>query len=89
MASRVAGSFLKAAGLEELTVRTLPEYEAKALEIARSPALLERLKRQVADAKGHSKLFDATAGVRAFERALKAMVERQRAGLRPDTLIVD
>ena len=43
-ASRVAGSLLKAANLDELITTTLSDYENKALALAKNPEALDRIK---------------------------------------------
>jgi predicted O-linked N-acetylglucosamine transferase (SPINDLY family) len=89
MASRIASTFVRAAGLDELVVDTTEKYEQKALQLAGDPRLLKQLKQALARAKEDRPLFDTAARVRGLERAFTAMVERHRAGLPPDTLIID
>jgi predicted O-linked N-acetylglucosamine transferase (SPINDLY family) len=89
MASRLASTFVRAAGLEQLVADTTEEYEQMAMKLADDPDALRGLKHRLAQVKADSPLFDTAARVRAFERALVAVIERQRAGLAPETLIID
>jgi protein O-GlcNAc transferase len=89
MASRLAATFVKAIGLEELIVDSNDAYEAKALELARDPVRLQALKGKLATNRERSPAFDTQARVRALERAFVAMVERQRTGLAPAAITID
>ncbi len=89
MASRLASVFARSAGLEELVAETTEEYERKALELAGHPESIERLKNSLSRQRASCALFDTPGRVRALERAFMAMIERHRAGLPPDTLIID
>lgn len=89
MASRIASTFVRSVGLTELIVDTTDDYESRALQLARDPAALQRLKATLAQSKACAPVFDTPARVRALERAFTAMVERHRAGLPPDTLIIE
>lgn len=89
MASRLAATFVRCAGLPELVARTSEEYEATALRLATSPGELARLRERLVAARSSAPVFDTPTRVRAFGRALIAMVERQRRGLPPDMLLID
>lgn len=86
MASRLASTFVRSAGLPELITESSEAYEATALQLAREPQRLAACKRRLLEARRSAPLFDTQARVRAFERAVLAMVGRRRAGLPPDTL---
>jgi hypothetical protein len=51
--------------------------------------LLHGLRAKLAGARGAAPFFAPTERVRALERAFAAMIERQRAGLPPETLCLD
>jgi len=70
-ASRVAGSLLKTAGLDELVTSSLEEYETKALHLASNPQLLEPMRKKLIAEKMSSALFD-TAG---FTKSLEAIYQ--------------
>jgi predicted O-linked N-acetylglucosamine transferase (SPINDLY family) len=89
MASRLASTFVVSAGLPELVTVTSSAYEAVALRMAQEPERLADCKRRLVEARRSAPLFDTVARVRAFERAVEAMVARQRAGLPPDTLQIE
>lgn len=89
MASRLALPFLRELGLDELVVASAQEYEERATRLATSRAELEGLKRKVRHAGARAVTFDAAEKVRGVERALAAIVERQRAGLAPQTMALD
>jgi protein O-GlcNAc transferase len=89
MASRLAGTFVRCAGLAELAVDSLEDYELRALELARDAARRARLREKLRQARSSAPLFATAERVRAIERAFTAMVERSRAGLPPDTLTID
>jgi predicted O-linked N-acetylglucosamine transferase (SPINDLY family) len=88
MASRIASTFVRSVGLDDLVAETAGQYERKALQLASDPAALQRLKTALAR-RASTPLFDTPARVRALERAFSAMIERHRAGLPPDTLIIE
>jgi predicted O-linked N-acetylglucosamine transferase (SPINDLY family) len=79
-ASRVAASALKAVGLPELITRTLEEYEAKALELARDPGKLRELRGRLAQQRVGSPLFDTAGYCRNLEAAYRDMHERALRG---------
>ncbi|MFO1395978.1 MAG: tetratricopeptide repeat protein [Burkholderiales bacterium] len=82
-AGRVAGSLVRAAGLPELVVDTMAEYEAVALALAREPARLATLRGRLHDQRMTCALFDSERYTRHLESAYAKMVERSRAGLPP------
>jgi protein O-GlcNAc transferase len=88
MASRLASTFVRSAGLPELVTDSSQAYESTALQLAREPERLAAYKRRLVEARRAAPLFDTASRVRAFERAVLAMVARRRAGLAPDTLHV-
>lgn len=66
-ASRVAGSLLKAAGLDEIITYTLAEYEKMALYLAANPQVLETMKQKLLSEKMTSDLFDTARFARFLE----------------------
>ena len=81
--SRVAASVLAAAGLPELVTRTLDDYEALALRLARAPAELARLKSHLERTRLSSPLFDTDRFRRNIESAFVTMYERSQKGEPP------
>jgi predicted O-linked N-acetylglucosamine transferase (SPINDLY family) len=82
-ASRVAASALTAVGLPELIAGSLPEYEQKALELAREPAHLQELRSKLDRQRTGSPLFDTARYCRDLEAAYRAVHERALRGEAP------
>jgi predicted O-linked N-acetylglucosamine transferase (SPINDLY family) len=70
MASRVAGSQLRAIGLDDLVTTGLDAYEARAMTLARDREALEDAKQRLARNRSTHPLFDMQRFTRDFERAL-------------------
>ena len=88
MAARVATSVLDAAGLPELATRSLADYEALALTLAREPDRLAALRMKLAGAREQSLLFDLKRYCRQLEAAFATMVQRHREGAAPASFAV-
>ena len=80
---RVAASLLSSLGLSELIARDAQQYESIALDLARAPQRLAQIRQQLVAARTRSALFDTRGFVRDFEDVLQAMMQRERAGLKP------
>jgi predicted O-linked N-acetylglucosamine transferase (SPINDLY family) len=76
-ASRVAASLLSAGGLPELITTSLEEYEARALELARDPAALARLREKLERNRLASPLFDNERACRNIEAAYLRLWEKK------------
>jgi predicted O-linked N-acetylglucosamine transferase (SPINDLY family) len=87
-ASRVAGSLLHAVGMPELITRSLQDYEALALKLARDPALLASLRRKLAHNRERYPLFNTGRFTRHIEAAYTAMWERHQRGEPPESFAV-
>ena len=70
MASRVAGSQLHAVGLPELVTGSLAEYEALALTLATTPAVLGGYRERLRANRATHPLFDIARFVRGLEDSL-------------------
>jgi protein O-GlcNAc transferase len=70
--ARVAASILIAAGLPELISDDLQAYEALALELARNPVGLDKIRAKIVATKNHMTLFDTTRFTRNLEAAYAA-----------------
>jgi predicted O-linked N-acetylglucosamine transferase (SPINDLY family) len=87
-AGRVAASLLSAAGLPEL-ITTVPDaYELVAIELATQPEKLGEIRRKLAANRLTTPLFDTRLFTRHIEAAYSAMIERHRAGLAPDHIVI-
>ena len=87
-ASRVAGSLLGAAGLPDLVTHDLAEYEALALRLATTPALLNQARERLSKQRSQCALFDTPRYRKHLESAYLTMVERHQQGLPPQGFAV-
>ncbi len=83
-ASRVAASLLNAIEMPELITHTQEDYEARAIELATQPAMLQELKAKLAINRLTTPLFDGQLFAKHIEAAYEAMYARSQAGLPPD-----
>jgi len=72
-ASRVAGSLLEAAGLDDLVTCSLEDYETKALYLARNPQVLKSMQQKLIAEKLTSALFDTSRFASSLETIYKNM----------------
>jgi len=87
-AGRVAASLNHAIGLPEMVTPSLAAYEALALDLARNPAGLARLKAKLAHNLATHPLFDTQRFTRALEAAFQTMRERSARGEAPASFTV-
>jgi len=73
---RVAGSLLNAVGLPELVTHDLESYEAGALKLATTPALLSDVRARLEQNRASCSLFDTDRFRRHIESAYVTMWER-------------
>ena len=83
-AGRVAASLLNAAGLPELIAYSTEQYEALAVDLARTPEKLKGIKVQLAANRQTAPLFDSPLYTKHLEAAFEAMYQRHKAGLPPE-----
>jgi predicted O-linked N-acetylglucosamine transferase (SPINDLY family) len=77
MASRVAGSQLRAAGLPELVATELAQYESLAKALAAEPATLASYRERLRANRRTAPLFDVARYARGFEAALERLFTNQ------------
>lgn len=82
-AARVAASLLTAAGMTETIARSLEEYEAIALRLARAPDELARLKSRLLHGRTACALFDTERYAANLEALYERMFERWLSGAAP------
>ena len=87
--SRVAGSLLRAVGLDELVTTSLAEYEALALQLAKNPEKLAELRARLHANRATSPLFDAGQFARSLEQAYATMWEIYCSGDPPRPIRVE
>ena len=73
MVSRVAGSILKEAGLEELITSSLKEYKFKILNLANNPSYLRKIKQKVSLLKECKTLFNTEKKTKGIEEQYKIL----------------
>jgi protein O-GlcNAc transferase len=81
--SRASVSVLQAAGLPELCVGSVEEYEALALKLAQDRTLLGTLRERLQTGRSNQPLFDSERYRRHLETAYQLMYERSLAGQAP------
>ncbi|MFM8609267.1 MAG: hypothetical protein ACKOCJ_02220 [Burkholderiaceae bacterium] len=72
-ASRMAGSLLHAAGLDELITASMAQYEERAVALASDAAALAHARARLVIARQSGPLFDTPRLVRQIEQALAAL----------------
>jgi predicted O-linked N-acetylglucosamine transferase (SPINDLY family) len=77
---RVAASVLRALGLPEMVTYSLPEYEARALEIARDPSARAALREKLWRNRRTQPLFDTIRYTRNLEAAYSRMWDQHQRG---------
>ena len=87
-AGRVAASLLEAVGLPDLVTRTLGEYEALALELARGPGVVAGIKQRLCDNRDVFPLFNTDRSRRHLEAAYIQMCAGQRRGEAPSSFAI-
>jgi predicted O-linked N-acetylglucosamine transferase (SPINDLY family) len=87
-ASRVAASLLGAAGLNELVVGCMAEYESLAVALAQDPPRLRNFRCRLESGRASLPVFDLDARVRELETAYSHAVARDRGGLPPASFSV-
>ncbi|MBR2816437.1 MAG: tetratricopeptide repeat protein [Reyranella sp.] len=87
--SRVGASLLQAVSLPELVTTSIEDYEALALKLATTPALLGDIREKLARQRHTAPLFDTSRTVRHLEQAYRVMHERHRRGEPPASFNVD
>lgn len=87
--SRVAASLVTAAGLSDLAVANLADYEGTALALARDATRLAELAARLERGRTTSPLFDTARFARHIEAAYARMHQRAEQGLAPQAFDVD
>jgi predicted O-linked N-acetylglucosamine transferase (SPINDLY family) len=87
-ASRVAASLLRAAGLNELVVGSMHEYESLAAALAQDPPRLRNIRDRLESGRASLPVFDLDARVKELEAAYRHAVARDRGGLPPASVSI-
>ena len=86
---RVAASLLHSIGLPELIARSLSDYEALALNLARDGRTLAELRTRLAANRASAPVFDTDRTRRSLESAYRAMWRMQQRGEAPRSFSVE
>lgn len=89
MPGRVAGSLLRAVGLEALITSSLEEYERLAARLARDPGLLQASRAKLSREREQLPLFDTPRYCRHLEAAYRHMWLRHQRGEPPESFRVE
>ncbi len=87
-ASRVAASQLVAMGLPELVTNSFDEYKALAIALTKDRPRLDALTSRLRNNRDSSPLFDVESYTRDLESAYVQIIERVKAGLPADHIMV-
>jgi predicted SAM-dependent methyltransferase len=82
-ASRIATTFLRSFGLDELIAPDLAAYEALAIELSQDVERLAAIRRRVIDARASAPPFDIERFARDFESVIEDMWRRSAADRNP------
>jgi predicted O-linked N-acetylglucosamine transferase (SPINDLY family) len=86
LVARVASSVMQAAGLEDLVAIDGDAYERLALDLARDPARLLKIRERLAASRDSCPLFDSPAHTRALEELYAKMLSAWTRGAPPEHL---
>jgi len=86
--SRMSSSLLTNIGLPELITHSLKEYETLAVELAKNPEKLKRIKSKIRINKGKYPLFDTSRFVKNLETAYQKMWEIYLQGKDPHSVSI-
>jgi predicted O-linked N-acetylglucosamine transferase (SPINDLY family) len=83
MASRLGGSIVRAAGLQDCVYNDEAAYLDAVLRLGRNRNELQALRARLQAGRPQAALFDTAHRIREWEAAWTTMIERQRSGLAP------
>jgi predicted O-linked N-acetylglucosamine transferase (SPINDLY family) len=86
--SRVSGSVLRAAGMEQLIATSFDEYTAKAIAIGNDPGTAQALRQTLLRNRASVPLFDPARFAEHLGRAYETMVDIWRRGEAPHAVDV-
>ena len=86
--ARVSESLLATLGLPDLVMRALPDYQARAIDLARHPEQIVELRKRLEQGKQDSALYRPAQIARWLEQGLRIAHARYTQGLEPDHIMV-
>lgn len=87
-ASRLAGSLLKATGLDDLVTTNFADYEKLAIDLALHPDKLKHYRNLLKKNRTTSLLFNMKLYAKNFEKALEKMYQQNEAGLPAEHIVI-
>ena len=84
----MASSLLKSLGMSELITRSELDYERLAIELAKNPDKLNRMKQKLLKNKKSMPLFNTELFTRHLENGYEQAYQKSLKGENPDTIIV-
>jgi predicted O-linked N-acetylglucosamine transferase (SPINDLY family) len=87
--SREASGVISALNLPELITYSREEYESLAVEIARNPKKLQKIKEKLNENLKTAPLYDTPLFTKNLELAFKKMYQRHHKGLQPDHIFLN
>ena len=88
-ASRVAASLLFSIGLPELVTETLSEYESLAIELAKNPVKLKKIKDKLEKNRLITPLFNSSLFTKHIEQAYKNIYDRYQNDLPKEHIYIE
>jgi protein O-GlcNAc transferase len=86
--ARMGASIVNALNLPELITTSTKEYESLAIELAKNPEKLNKLKEKLQNNLSTAPLFDTPLFTKNLESAYTQMYERYHKGLEPDHIYI-
>lgn len=86
--NRIAASFLKAVGLDDMVCASLSAYETRAIQLAKDTDALQTIRARLSANRDTYPLFRPEKFCAHLEAAFVAMAERHRTGKRPQAFAV-
>lgn len=87
-AARVSESLLNTLGLSALVMHSLPEFEAKAIELGRNPEQMIQYRDQLEQGKIDSALYKPAQLAAWLEQGLRLAYDRFEQGLAPEHIVI-
>jgi predicted O-linked N-acetylglucosamine transferase (SPINDLY family) len=88
-ASRVGASLLNAIGLPELVTQTEQEYLNLAVELAKNPLKMKKIRERLSLNRNTEPLFNTPLNVTHIESAFREAYSRYQLGLLPEHIFID
>ena len=87
-ASRVSASLLRAISLDSLIAKTDDDFEKKAIEFAKSPHLLKRIRSDLKEGITNSPLYNSKLFTTNLEKSYKEVLKKYREDREPEHIYI-